>query len=160
MIQICPPPHDTTGLSGALEYETAASYWGLTRAVQSYWRDSTYTTTALVKPWLPYLMGLAFPLPWAVFNISGAPHGRDGNSQFFGRRFRAALGDATFFHGSDAPGPLDLSLYGTLKCFTRLGSPPTAAVLDKCELRAWYERMEKAVDARRPIVLWEPAAAK
>ena len=57
---------------------------------------------------------------------------------------RKALGDSPYFHG-DTIGPLDLSLFGTLKSFVHMRSPPASAVLNQCGLRAWYERCDAAI---------------
>lgn len=101
------------------------------------------------------LRAQAWPLPWAAFRLLGLPHGRDGPSGVHGRTFRKALGDAKFFHG-DAPGPLDITMYGSLACFLALGSPPTRAVLDECDLAAWYERTERAYSAATSTPVMPP----
>jgi len=138
------------GLLGALEKETASSYFGIaeaTRALTADWGKTSYVA-ALIKPVLPYAAGLIFPLP--MLALSRAPHGKDGPSLAHGKVYQEALGKGPFFHGEQL-GLLDLSLYGTFACFLSLRSPPAAAVLDQCGLRAWYERVDASVKAVRPL---------
>ena len=66
------------------------------------------------------------------------------------RRASAALGEQKYFHG-EAIGPVDLSLYGTLACFLFLQSPSAHAMLNSCDLRAWYDRVDAKVKAVRPL---------
>ena len=56
----------------------------------------------------------------------------------------------------DAPGPLDITMYGSLACFLALGSPPTRAVLDECDLAAWFERTERAYSAATSTPVMPP----
>ena len=137
------------GFLGALEKETASSYYGIVCASSSFMASWSTTTGKLARPVLPYVLGLVAPLPWALFKFV-APHGRDGTSMEFGKRYQAALGDKKYFSG-EAIGPLDLSLYGTFKCFGYFNSPPAAAVLKECGLKEWYERCDAAVNAVKPI---------
>jgi len=138
------------GLLGALEKETVSSYWGIanaTRVVTSTWSSWAF---APVKPVLPYLAGLIAPVPMLIFSRGAMPHGKDGPSITHGHAFRAALGTRAFFHGEEI-GPLDLSLYGSLACFLWLEAPAAAAVLDRCDLRRWYERCDAKVKAVRAL---------
>ena len=138
------------GFMGALEKETASSYRGIVRATWAMTANWTGTlSTYLVRPWMPYAVGLLSLPAFALFSTV-APHGKHGSSLHFGAKFRAALGEQAFFHGAKV-GPLDLSLYGTLKTFVTMDSPYAIAVLDKCELRAWFERVDAAVEAIKPL---------
>ena len=47
-------------------------------------------------------------------------------------------------------------MYGSLACFLALGSPPTRAVLDECDLAAWYERTERAYSAATSTPVMPP----
>jgi len=133
--------NNITGLLGALEKETASSYFGIVNAVSygiSGW-GSTYTGY-LVKPFLPYVAGFLAPLPRLAMRFM--PHGRDGPSISHAKVYREALGAEPYFHGT-APGPLDISLYGGIKCFVLFGSPSAAAMLDEGGLREWYTRCDE-----------------
>ena len=131
------------GLMGALEKESFGSYFGIVGAARALTATWTSRSGSLVKPWLPYAAGLFWPVGWAVVGRV-TPHGRDGSSIESGHKFRKALGDSPYFHG-DTIGPLDLSLFGTLKSFVHMRSPPASAVLNQCGLRAWYERCDAAI---------------
>ena len=104
-----------------------------------------------LKPFVPYALGGLAVVPWALLKVVRVPHGKDGDSLTFGAKFQKALGAGPFFHGSEI-GPLDLSIYGTLKCFTHLKSPGAAAVLDDCGLRSWFEKVDEAVEAKGPLL--------
>ena len=137
--------NNIAGLLGALEKELISSYWGIAAAVSAltrHWKSP-------LKGLLPYVAGTIMPVTWML--STRMPHGRDGSSLEHGRVYREALGQQTFFHG-DSVGPLDLSLYGTFACFLNLGSPHANAVLDQCELRQWYERVDETVRAIRPLM--------
>lgn len=129
--------NNISGFLGALEKESFGSYFGIvnaTKHVTSAWRSKT--ASALVS----FSAGLIWPVPYLLLKL--APHGKDGDSLTHAKVYRKALGDDPFFHGK-APGPLDISLYGSLACFLALGSPYANAALDRADLRAWYDRTEK-----------------
>lgn len=137
------------GLLGALEKETASSFFGLRNAVRELTKDANSWAYALLKPVVPYAVGLIFPLALVAFRR--LPHGKDGTSLEHGKVYQQALGDAKFFHGEEL-GPLDLSLYGTFACFEgAFASPAATAVLDECGLREWYARCDAKVKAVRPL---------
>jgi len=140
--------NNITGLLGALEREAVTSYSGIkaaTGALISEWR--WYNPLKLALPWAAGVAALPASLLFARM-----PHGKDGDSRTHGAAYRKALGEHKFFHG-DAIGPLDLSVYATLAAFIKLFRTPTAiAVLDDCDLRAWYERCEAAVKADGRVV--------
>ena len=143
--------NNISGLLGALEKETISSFSGIvaaTRELTSSWRSWSFS---LIKPVLPFVAG-AVVLPLGTLAAMRMPHGKDGPSLEHGRAFREALGEQPFFHGASL-GPLDLSLYGTMACFIKMFAAPQAhAVLDTCDLRAWYERCDEAVGAVRPLM--------
>ena len=141
--------NNITGLLGALEKESFGSYMGIVGAVKAVTAANKSWSYAVFKPVLPYLAGLAFPLPKMVLGRS-TPHGKDGTSLEHGAVYRAALGEQKYFHG-EAIGPVDLSLYGTLACFLFLQSPSAHAMLNSCDLRAWYDRVDAKVKAVRPL---------
>ena len=62
------------GFLGALEKETASSYYGIVCASSSFMASWSTTTGKLARPVLPYVLGLVAPLPWALFKFV-APHG-------------------------------------------------------------------------------------
>ena len=130
--------NNISGFLGALEKESFGSFYGIAGAVKhvtSAWRSKT--ASAVVS----YSAGLLWPVPYLMLKF--APMGKDGDSLTHAKVYRKALGDDAFFHGK-APGPLDISLYGSLACFLALGSPYANAALDRADLRAWYDRTEKA----------------
>jgi len=131
------------GLMGALEKETAQSYFAIAAAARAMTKG--WTSINPFKYVLPYVAGTV-ALPASVFlTFKSSPHGRDGPSLEHGAVFRKALGDSKFFHG-DRIGPLDLTLYGTLACFIKqFESPPAKAVLAQCDLQAWYDRCDAAI---------------
>jgi len=149
--------NNISGLLGALEKETVSSYFGIVSAARTLtngWNSWSYMP---LKPFLPYAAGFLAPLGLLAFR--NMPHGKDGDSLEHGRAYRDALGKSAFFHGEQI-GPLDLSLYGTFACFIKaLGAPQAHAVLDKCDLRAWYERCDGAVSAIRPVDGGPPSPA-
>lgn len=142
--------NNVKGLMGALELETATSYFGIVRALQGYTADSQSTAFKyLVRPWMPYAVGFLAPLPWTITKFATPPHGRDGSAVSYGHKYAAALGDAKFFHGKEI-GPVDLSIYGTLKLFVDYRTPAAMAVLD-AGLSDWFGRMEEAFKSKEPI---------
>ena len=149
--------NNTHGLMGALEAESLASYWGLVGAVRAQAQllgltGLLYAAACVLSLYAGLLVVVTKPLKLLVdaTGRSVVPFRRLEPSAVFAERYRAALGDAPFFHGGQI-GPLDLSLYGTLACFEYMRSPYSASALDASGLRPWYVRVDEAVKAVRPI---------
>lgn len=66
-------------------------------------------------------------------------------SSRYGVEFRKALAGRPFFHG-EAPGPVDLSLYGTYASLSKTGCNTSAKFLEESGLNEWHQRMVEAVD--------------
>ena len=123
------------GLMGALERESFGSFFGIAGAASAgldamlpTWQASPLWSY-VGKPAIAFSAGLLWPVPYAVLGRV-TPHGAAGDSLKFGHRFRGALGLGPFFHGSSI-GPLDLSLYGTLKSFVHMASPVSSGHLNR-----------------------------
>jgi len=139
------------GFMGALEKETFSSFWGIAGAVDTFYGEPSYSLSAyLVKPVAKYAAGLAWPLPWTVLHFM--PHGSDGDSLKFAHRYYGHLlaTGGPYFHGEKI-GPVDLSIYGTLKTFVVLHAPMAHSILEAAELRSWFEKVDAAVEAVKPI---------
>ena len=144
--------NNVRGLMGALELESFSQYSGIVGAVRSGLKlmgpsEETRLGYAFsyVAPIVPYGLGLIWPLPWLVKLAGIAPHGKDGPALEHGKKWRDALGSQKYFHG-ETLGPLDLSLYGTMKTFLQMHSPVADAVLEECGLAYWYARVDAAFD--------------
>jgi len=143
--------NNVRGFMGALEKETASSFWGIAGAVDAlYGTPSSSLSAYLVKPVAKYAAGLVWPLPWTLMHF--APHGSDGDSLKFAHRYYGHLlaTGGPYFHGEKI-GPVDLSIYGTLKTFLVMHAPMADHVLDAAELRSWFEKVDAAVEAVKPI---------
>lgn len=94
------------------------------------------------------LAGLFAPLLGAfIGQVFRSRYGDFPPTKTWGVEFREAFGGRPFFHG-DAPGPIDLSVYGTYSDFARKGCRTSKAFLEGSGLEAWHEKMRELVEPK------------
>mmetsp|Transcript_33377 Transcript_33377/g.72973 ORF Transcript_33377/g.72973 Transcript_33377/m.72973 type:complete len:245 (-) Transcript_33377:122-856(-) len=59
--------------------------------------------------------------------------------------FRKAVGEAPFLGGASSPGPIDVSMYGTVNCWRDL--PYVRNLISQTDLQSWMVRMDSVVPA-------------
>jgi len=93
---------------------------------------------------------LAPVLGLLINQVFKSRYGEFPPSVAWGKDFLAALDGQPFYHG-DAPGPVDLSLYGTYAALQAKGCKTTEDFLVGSGLKAWHERMAAACESKTAV---------
>jgi hypothetical protein len=111
------------------EYDVAR-LWNRTSTFYGGWQR---VVIGLLTPILGAFVGFLFRSRYPEMQLP---------SSTFGKSFREALKDKTFFHG-DSPGPIDLCLYGTYREFT--DCIVVSQFLEDSGLQDWHSEMSRWV---------------
>jgi len=113
--------------------------------VELFSDGADFAKVAGFNDWRSVLLRLVSPLiGLLVGQVFRSRYGDFPAPPDWGKSFLDACGGQPFFHG-DAPGIVDLSLFGTYASIASKDSRCTAAFLDGSGLRPWHERMLSAV---------------
>lgn len=115
--------------------------------VELFGNGPDFARAAGLDGWKGSLAVLFAPLLGALIgSVFRSRYGDFPASAEFGKQFLDACGGQPFFHGS-APGPVDLSLYGTYGGLAEKECETVDSFLDGSGLRQWHARMQEATSA-------------